>query len=68
MSVTSDKARHDFKATDDVRDAGLTTPDDIRRYDDIVYGESPKWQVHISLVFILQFALVQTMQKNLNSK
>lgn len=45
MSVTSDKVRHDFKATDDVRDAGLTTPDDIRRYDDIVYGESPKWQV-----------------------
>ncbi len=28
---------------DEVRDAGLTTPDNIVRYDDIQYGEDEKW-------------------------
>ena len=37
--------RKEFKAGDDVRDAGLTTPDDIRRYDDILYGEDTGWQL-----------------------
>lgn len=29
---------------DALRDAGLTTPPDIVRYDDIPYGKDPKWQ------------------------
>ena len=44
MSKTSDMVRQEFKKGDDIRDAGLTTPEDIIRYDDIVYGEDPKWQ------------------------
>ena len=44
MSKTSDMIRKNFKKTDDVRDAGLSTPDNIVRYDDIVYGEDAKWQ------------------------
>ncbi|MBR4718648.1 MAG: alpha/beta hydrolase [Lachnospiraceae bacterium] len=38
MSKYSDRMRKDFAAGDMVRDAGLTTPDDIVRYDDISYG------------------------------
>ena len=38
MSVTSDKLRAEFGAQDAIRDAGLTTPKDIKRYDDIAYG------------------------------
>ena len=38
MSELSDKIRREFKKSDDVRDAGLTTPDNVIRYDDIVYG------------------------------
>ena len=45
MSKASEKFRKEAKASDDIRDAGLTTPDDIVRYDDIVYGDDPKWQV-----------------------
>ncbi len=30
---------------DEVRDAGLTTPENIVRYDDIQYGEDKKWNV-----------------------
>lgn len=33
-----------FKKSDDERDAGLTTPDDVVRYDDIYYGKD-KYQV-----------------------
>lgn len=44
MSQASDMVRTEFKKGDDIRDAGLTTPADIIRYDDIVYGEDPKWQ------------------------
>lgn len=45
MSATSDMVRKMFKEGDDKRDAGLTTPESVRRYDDIVYGEDEKWQV-----------------------
>ena len=41
MSVISEKLRREFSAQDAIRDAGLTTPDDIRRYDDISYGPHP---------------------------
>lgn len=44
MSQVSDQIRSSFKEGDDIRDAGLTTPEDIIRYDDIVYGEDQKWQ------------------------
>lgn len=36
--------RTEFKANDDIRDAGLTTPADVVRFDDIPYGADPKWQ------------------------
>ena len=45
MSETSDLFRKLFKEGDDIRDAGLSTPDDIVRYDNILYGEEPAWQV-----------------------
>lgn len=45
MSETSDRVRKQFKEGDDIRDAGLQTPDDIQRFDDIVYGKDPKWQI-----------------------
>lgn len=45
MSKTSDFIRESFKKGDDMRDAGLTTPADIVRYDDIVYGEDTSWQL-----------------------
>ncbi len=44
MSQASDIVRKTFKEGDDVRDAGLTTPADIIRFDNIVYGASPKEQ------------------------
>lgn len=44
MSAISDMIRETFKKGDDIRDAGLTTPPDIIRFDDILYGEDPKWQ------------------------
>ena len=45
MSKISDLFRENFKKSDDIRDAGLTTPEDIDRYDDIVYGMG---LIHIS--------------------
>lgn len=45
MSALSEQIRKQFQEGDDVRDAGLTTPEDIARYDDILYGSDAKWQV-----------------------
>lgn len=45
MSTTSDSVREEFKKSDDIRDAGLVMPADIVRYDDIAYGDNPKWQL-----------------------
>ena len=46
MSELTDKIRREFKEADDVRDAGLGTPDYVERFDDIVYGTAdPKMQV-----------------------
>ncbi len=45
MSFTTDMLRKAFKAGDDKRDAGLTTPEDIERWDDIVFGDDPQWQI-----------------------
>lgn len=44
MSKTSDEVREMFAKGDLIRDAGLTTPDDVIRYNDIQYGEDTKWQ------------------------
>ena len=44
MSERSDYVRRAFKEFDDIRDAGLTTPEDIVRFDDICYGEETDWQ------------------------
>lgn len=45
MSLTSEVVRRTFKASDDKRDKGLKTPEDIERFDDIVYGENEKWNL-----------------------
>lgn len=45
MSQTSDLVRAKFTEGDNIRDAGLTTPEDIQRCDDIQYGPDPQWQV-----------------------
>ena len=44
MTKACEFIRTNFKAGDDRRDAGLTTPEDVIRYDNIVYGEDPVWQ------------------------
>lgn len=38
MSEISDKIRKESKENDDIRDALMTTPEDIERWDNIVYG------------------------------
>ncbi len=45
MSEFSDRIRRDFAAGDMVRDAGLTTPDDVERHDDISYGSDPQYNL-----------------------
>ena len=45
MSEATDAIRKEYKENDDRRDAGLTTPDDIVRFDDICYGSDKTWQL-----------------------
>ena len=45
MSAVSDQVRKMFGEGDAKRDAGLTTPADIERFDNISYGEDPVWQI-----------------------
>lgn len=45
MSKKIDQMRREIKANDDRRDAGLTTPEDVAREDDIPYGPDRKWQI-----------------------
>ncbi len=45
MSITSELIRKSFKASDNIRDAGLTTPKDVERFDDILYGKNEEWNV-----------------------
>jgi acetyl esterase/lipase len=45
MSISSDKIRKGFGESDAKRDAGLTTPNDIKRYDDILYGTDKTWNI-----------------------
>ncbi len=44
MSLTTWLLRRAFRKGDDLRDAGLTTPEGILRRDGIVYGTDPIWQ------------------------
>ncbi|MCI8835820.1 MAG: alpha/beta hydrolase [Ruminococcus sp.] len=44
MSRMSEYVRKSFKMNDEIRDAGLTTPADVVRYDDILYGSDEVWQ------------------------
>ena len=43
MSATSDIIRKEWALNDAKRDEGLTTPEDIVRFDGIAYGPVPKW-------------------------
>ena len=45
MSETSEALRKEFGSNDAKRDEGLTTPDDVIRYDDIIYAENPEWNL-----------------------
>lgn len=45
MSEVSDRMRREWKRNDAIRDAGLTTPPDVARLDDIPYGPEARWQL-----------------------
>lgn len=45
MSETSDKVREMFTQSDNIRDAGLTTPENVERFDDLLYGQDRRWQI-----------------------
>lgn len=45
MSLTSYMLRKMFTNGDNKRDTGLTTPADIERFDDILYGADRQWQL-----------------------
>ena len=44
VSEVARKLIEEFTAADDIRDAGLTTPPDVERLDDIAYGPDQPWQ------------------------
>ena len=43
QKFAANKIRREFGSFDKKRDAGQTTPSDIIRYDNIIYGEDAKW-------------------------
>ena len=45
MSKTSERVRKEWKIGDAKRDAGLTTPEDIERFDNIAYGSDQVWNL-----------------------
>ncbi len=45
MSEMSEWVRTNFGRGDAERDRGLTTPEDIVRFDNIAYGPDPRWQL-----------------------
>ena len=45
MSFTSFLLRTAFRRSDDKRDAQLTTPEGIERFDDLCYGENARWNL-----------------------
>ncbi len=44
MSKVSEEMRKEFGENDALRDKGLTTPEDIQRFNDIPYGKDPLWE------------------------
>lgn len=44
ISIISNWVRSSFGRSDAARDAGLTTPEDVIRYDDLRYGDDARWQ------------------------
>lgn len=45
MSAVSDKMRKEWKENDAKRDAGLTTPEDVVRFDDLQYSVDTVWNL-----------------------
>ena len=45
MALTVEEIRKDYGTGDYERDRNQTTPMEIQRFDDIVYGTDPRWQV-----------------------
>lgn len=45
MSETSDRIRIEWGEGDKARDKGLTTPDDVVRFDNIKYSNDPEWNL-----------------------
>lgn len=45
MSQISDQIRKTFHEADMLRDDGLKTPEGIMRFDNILYGSDPKWNI-----------------------
>lgn len=45
MSIISRWLQNSFGQNDTARDAGLVTPEDVIRYDDIPYGDDIQWQI-----------------------
>lgn len=45
MSLAAKGIAMMFEKADNKRDEGLTTPEAIERFDDLVYGDNSKWQV-----------------------
>lgn len=45
MSAIANLIRKQFQEGDDIRDAGLTTPEGVERFDDIAYGPDADWHV-----------------------
>ncbi len=45
MSASSERMRKEWKINDAKRDEGLTTPEDIERFDNLQYGPDPVWNL-----------------------
>jgi acetyl esterase/lipase len=45
MSAASDNMRREWGRNDAIRDAGQTTPENIRRFDNIAYGADTEWNL-----------------------
>ena len=43
QKIAANKIRKEFGGFDKKRDEGQTTPSDIKRFDNITYGDDPKW-------------------------
>ena len=50
MSEYSEKTRREFTAGDDIRDAGLTTPNDVVRVDDIRFHRAAPGETNVTVV------------------